>query len=121
MMKLPEIRARLFEYVIEDGREVVLLKNEGFVLLAKDTTLEDEQWSGLYNEFGAYICGKSPHNYDLYTYLGEKFGNDNELAVYHALTQPEECGPNCRRQRWLRRMFMRDLGVSREQCSPDTY
>ena len=119
-MKLREIREKLFEYVVEDGREVVLMKNEGFVLLARDTTIEDEDWTLLYSEFGSFLIGTSPHNYDLYTLLGEKFGAENELDLYHALTKPEDGGESdrMRRQRWLRRLLMRDLGVTHEQhCS----
>lgn len=120
-MKLPEIREKLFEFVMESGREVALVKNEGFVLLREGTTVDDEDWDLLYNAFTSLLVATSPNNYDLFTLVAEKLGVENELDLYHALTRPEEGGQNVRRQKWLRRILMRDLGVSREQPCPSTY
>jgi len=117
-MKLPEIRAMLFEFVVDDPREVALVKNEGLVLLKEGTSVFDEQWSPLYSEFANKLCGLTPEqSYNVYTAMGEKLGNENELDLYHALTVPEEGGQNIRRQKWLRRMILRDLGITHEQSS----
>ena len=118
-MKLPEIREKLFEFVMQDGREVALVKNEGFVMLAIGTAVEDEEWETLYAAFGMYVTGLQPQDFtsNMYTLLGRKFGEENELDLYHALSGPEESGERVRRQKWLRRTLMRDLGIIHEQLS----
>lgn len=124
-MKLPQIRERLFQFAVEDGREIANVKGEGLVLLRADTVVEDEDWVGLYQAFSDDILAKEaaelPHTIyeSSYDRLGRFLGVQNELDMYHALTVLEQ-GRDARRQSWLRRMIFRDLGVTNEQPHPSS-
>jgi len=124
-MKLPEIRERLFQFAVEDGREIANVKGEGLVLLREDTTVADEEWVSLYQAFSDDILAKEGSNIPHQTFessyerLGRFLGVQNELDMYHALTVLEQ-GRDARRQSWLRRMIFRDLGVTNEQPHPSS-
>jgi hypothetical protein len=103
-VKLPEIRAKLFEHCFNADAHLVLHKTEGLMLI------NGPQEETVYASFVKSLTGADP-SIDFYTEAARILGQENELDLYYALTRPEQGSENARRQRWLRRLIFRDLGI----------
>lgn len=107
-MKLPEIRRRLFEFCCTTELPISYSKHDGLMVGDPD----DGQL--LYNVFVRHVAGRELENgMDLYTAAARVLGERNEVDLFYALSHPER-GDHFRRQSWLRRTILRDLGLEHE-------